>query len=254
MLLTALVADGYLRREGVHGAEFHVLALISASGAMFMAIGQRPHRHLPRPRDPLHRPLRADRVQPPPGGLGRGRAQVLHPRRRSPRPSSSTASRSTYGATGSTNLTQIADFLVQERLLSNGLLLAGLALLLVGLRLQGGGRAVPHVDARRLPGRAVAGDRLHGGGGQGGRLRRAAPGASSRPSASSARDWRRSSTGSPCVTLVLGAGRGAAPARRQADAGLLVDQPRRLHPPRRAGRHGPRRRARRSTTSSPTCS
>ena len=36
MLLTALVADGYLRREGIDGAEFHVLALVSASGAMLM--------------------------------------------------------------------------------------------------------------------------------------------------------------------------------------------------------------------------
>ena len=50
----------------------------------------------------------------------------------SPRPSSSTGSRSTYGATGSTNLTQIADFLSKNVVLSNGLLLAGLALLLVG--------------------------------------------------------------------------------------------------------------------------
>jgi NADH-quinone oxidoreductase subunit N len=38
----------------------------------------------------------------------------------------------TYGATGSTNLTQIADFLSKNVVLSNGLLLAGLALLLVG--------------------------------------------------------------------------------------------------------------------------
>ena len=32
MLLSALVADGYLRREGMQGAEFHVLAMVSASG------------------------------------------------------------------------------------------------------------------------------------------------------------------------------------------------------------------------------
>ena len=38
MLLTALVADGYLRREGITGAEFHVLALVSASGAMVMGL------------------------------------------------------------------------------------------------------------------------------------------------------------------------------------------------------------------------
>ena len=36
MALSALVGDGYLRREGMVGPEFHVLALISASGAMLM--------------------------------------------------------------------------------------------------------------------------------------------------------------------------------------------------------------------------
>ena len=36
MLLTALVGDGYLRREGVEGPEFQVLAMLSASGAMMM--------------------------------------------------------------------------------------------------------------------------------------------------------------------------------------------------------------------------
>jgi NADH-quinone oxidoreductase subunit N len=38
----------------------------------------------------------------------------------------------TYGATGSTNLTQISDFLSKNVVLTNGLLLAGLALLIVG--------------------------------------------------------------------------------------------------------------------------
>ena len=36
MLLTALVGDGYLRREGIDGPEYHVLAMVSASGAMMM--------------------------------------------------------------------------------------------------------------------------------------------------------------------------------------------------------------------------
>ena len=83
----------------------------------------------------------------------------------------------TYGATGSTNLTQIADFLSKNVVLSNGLLLAGLALLLVGFAFKVAAVPVPHVDARRLPGRPVAGDRLHGGRGQGGRVRRHAAGA-----------------------------------------------------------------------------
>jgi len=38
----------------------------------------------------------------------------------------------TYGATGSTNLTQISDYLSKNVVLTNGLLLAGLALMLVG--------------------------------------------------------------------------------------------------------------------------
>jgi len=38
----------------------------------------------------------------------------------------------TYGATGSTNLTQISDFLSKNVVLTNGLLLAGLSLMLVG--------------------------------------------------------------------------------------------------------------------------
>ena len=40
--------------------------------------------------------------------------------------------------------------------------LVGLVFVDLGPRLQDGGGAVPHVDARRLRGRAVAGDRLHG--------------------------------------------------------------------------------------------
>jgi NADH-quinone oxidoreductase subunit N len=59
-----------------------------------------------------------------------------------------------YGATGSTNLVEIAEFLSHHVLFDNGLLLAGMAMLLVGLRLQGGGGAVPRLDPRRLPGRA----------------------------------------------------------------------------------------------------
>ncbi len=37
VVLTALIADSYLRREGLDGPEFYVLALLSASGAMIMA-------------------------------------------------------------------------------------------------------------------------------------------------------------------------------------------------------------------------
>jgi len=36
MLLTALIGDGYLKREGIDGPEYQVLAMVSASGAMMM--------------------------------------------------------------------------------------------------------------------------------------------------------------------------------------------------------------------------
>ena len=78
----------------------------------------------------------------------------------------------TYGATGSTNLTQIADFLSKNVVLTNGLLLAGLALMLVGFAFKVA--AVPfHMWTPDVyQGAPVAGDRLHGGRGQGRRLRR----------------------------------------------------------------------------------
>ena len=63
-----------------------------------------------------------------------------------------------------------------------------------GLRLQGGERALPHVGARRLRGRAHDGHRLHGRGREGGRLRRAparlraGPARAGRPAGS--RRWR----------------------------------------------------------------
>jgi NADH-quinone oxidoreductase subunit N len=131
MLLTALVANGYLEREGVQGAEFHVLALISASGAMVMAMAN----------DLIVIFLGLEilsialyvltafnyrRVASGEAALkyfilgGFSSAIFVY------------GIALTYGATGSTNLTQIADFLSKNVVLSNGLLLAGLALLLAG--------------------------------------------------------------------------------------------------------------------------
>ena len=90
--------------------------------------GQRPHHHLLRPRDPLHRGLRPRGVQLPPGGPGEAALKyfILG--------GFSSAIfiygvALTYGATGSTNLTQIADYLSKNVVLTNGLLLAGLALM-----------------------------------------------------------------------------------------------------------------------------
>jgi NADH-quinone oxidoreductase subunit N len=131
MLLTALVADGYLKREGITGAEFHVLALVSASGAMVMGLANDliiiflgleilsialyvltafNHRRTASGEAALKYFLL--------GGFSS--AIFVY------------GIALTYGATGSTNLTQIADFLSKNVVLTNGLLLAGLALMLVG--------------------------------------------------------------------------------------------------------------------------
>ena len=131
MLLTALVADGYLKRERIEGAEFHVLALLSASGAMLMGSANDLiiiflgleilsialyvltafNHHLASSGEAALKYFIL-------GGFSS--AVFVY------------GIALTYGATGSTNLTQIADFLSKNVVLTNGLLLAGLALLLVG--------------------------------------------------------------------------------------------------------------------------
>ena len=131
MMLSALVADGYLRREGVQGAEFHVLAMVSASGAMLMAMAN----------DLIIIFLGLEILS-----IALYVLTAFNYRRAA---SGEAALKYfilggfssaifiygialTYGATGSTNLTQISDFLSKNVVLTNGLLLAGLALLIVG--------------------------------------------------------------------------------------------------------------------------
>jgi NADH-quinone oxidoreductase subunit N len=131
MILTALIGDGYLRREGIEGPEFHVLAMVSASGAMVMAqandlivvflgleilsialyvLAAMNHRRAVSGEAALKYFIL--------GGFSS--AVFVY------------GIALTYGATGSTNLTQIADFLSRNVVVSDGLLLAGLGLLLVG--------------------------------------------------------------------------------------------------------------------------
>ena len=125
------MADGYLRREGITGAEFHVLALVSASGAMLMGMAN----------DLIivflgleilsialyvltafnHRRAASGEAALKYFILGGFSSAIFI-----------YGIALTYGATGSTNLTQIADFLSKNVVLTNGLLLAGLALMLVG--------------------------------------------------------------------------------------------------------------------------
>jgi len=130
MLLSALVADGYLRREGMQGAEFHVLAMVSASGAMLMGMAN-------------------DLIIVFLGLEILSIACYVLTAFNYKRAASGEAALKyfilggfssaifvygialTYGATGSTNLTQISDFLSKNVVLTNGLLLAGLSLMLV---------------------------------------------------------------------------------------------------------------------------
>jgi NADH-quinone oxidoreductase subunit N len=131
MLLTALVGDGYLRREGVQGAEFHVLAMVSASGAIVMAeandliivflgleilsialyvLAAFNHRRTASGEAALKYFI-----------LGSFSSAIFV-----------YGIALVYGATGSSNLTQIADYLSHNVLVTDGLLLAGLTMLLVG--------------------------------------------------------------------------------------------------------------------------
>ncbi len=131
MALTALVADGYLRREGTEGPELHVLALLSASGAILMAqandliiiflgleilsialyvLAAFNHRRAASGEAALKYFI-----------LGAFSSAIFL-----------YGIALTYGATGSTNLVQISDFLARNTLLTSGLLLAGIGLLIVG--------------------------------------------------------------------------------------------------------------------------
>ena len=131
MLLTALIGDGYLRREGVGGPEFQVLAMMSASGAMMMGAAN----------DLIviflgleimsialyvlaafnHKRVESGEAALKYSVLGAFSSAIFV-----------YGIALTYGATGSSNLPQIADYLSKNVIASNGVLLAGLALLLIG--------------------------------------------------------------------------------------------------------------------------
>ncbi|HEV3367687.1 MAG TPA: proton-conducting transporter membrane subunit, partial [Acidimicrobiales bacterium] len=122
MLLTALIGDGYLRREGVEGPEFHVLAMMSASGAMMMGAAN----------DLIviflgleilsialyvlaafnHKRAESGEAALKYFVLGAFSSAVFV-----------YGIALTYGATGSTNLPQIADYLSRNVIASNGVLL-----------------------------------------------------------------------------------------------------------------------------------
>ena len=130
--LTALLSDDYLRRERLDGPELHALLLLSAVGGVVMAIGN----------DLIVLFLGLETLS-----IALYVLAGFHLRRAESQESAmkyfvlgafSSAFllygiALTYGATGSTNLSTINAFLSENVLESNGLLLAGFALMLVGL-------------------------------------------------------------------------------------------------------------------------
>ena len=130
-VLAALVGDGWMRREGARGPEFQVLMLVSGAGAMVMASANDlivVFLGLEILSIALY-VLAAMNARRAESGEAALKYFVLG--------SFSSAVflygvALVYGATGTTNLPQIADFLAKNVMLHNGLLLGGMALLLVG--------------------------------------------------------------------------------------------------------------------------
>ncbi len=131
VLLAALVGDGWMRRERLVGPELGVLMLLSASGAMIMGAANDlivVFLGLEILSIPLYvlAAMNARRAESGEAGLkyfilgAFSSAVFLY------------GVALTYGATGTTNLSQVADYLARNVLLHDGLLLAGLALLLAG--------------------------------------------------------------------------------------------------------------------------
>ena len=132
LVLAALVADSYLPGEHLDGPEFYVLAMLSASGGVLMAeandlivvfLGLEIMSLALYVMTAFHR----RRVQSGEAGMkyfilgAFSSAIFLY------------GVALVYGATGSTSLPAIADFLSKNVLTSDGVLLAGMAFLLVGL-------------------------------------------------------------------------------------------------------------------------
>ncbi len=131
VILGALLMDGWLRREGMEGAEPYVLMLLSASGGVMMASAN----------DLIVMFLGLEILS-----IAVYVLAAMHLRKVTSQEAGvkyfvlgafSSAFflygiALTYGATGSTNLVEISGFLATNVLSSPGLLLAGIALLLVG--------------------------------------------------------------------------------------------------------------------------
>ena len=171
---------------------------------------------------------------------------------RSRRRSSSTASRSSTAPPAPRRSPASSTFLAQNTLFEQGTLLAGLGLLLVGPRVQGLGGAVPHVDARRVPGLAHAGHRVHGRGHEGRRRSPRCCACSGRVPARTATTGARWCGCSPCSRSLVGSIAAVLPDRHEAHARVLVDRARRLRADGVPGGHARRAARPRCSTSSST--
>jgi NADH-quinone oxidoreductase subunit N len=132
VILGALLADGYLRREGLHEPEFYILMLLSAAGGMTMAAAN----------DLVVLFLGLEILS-----IALYVLAGFHARRGESQEAAlkyfilgafSSAFllygiALVYGATGSTNLGEISVFLRENTITSSGVFLAGIALVLVGL-------------------------------------------------------------------------------------------------------------------------
>lgn len=131
LILAALTAESFLKRERISGPEFYVLAMLSSSGAMFMAAAN----------DLIMIFLGLEILSIALYVLAGSNARRSESGEAAMKYFLLGAFSSavfvygialTYGATGSTNIPQIASFLARNVIVSNGVLLAGLSLLLVG--------------------------------------------------------------------------------------------------------------------------
>lgn len=131
VVLCALLADGYLRREGLEGPEFYVLMLLSAAGGVIMASSN----------DLIVLFLGLETLS-----ISVYVLAAMHRKRMTSQEAGikyfvlgafSSAFflygiAMVYGATGSTNMVKIAQFLANEVILKDSVLLLGFAFLLVG--------------------------------------------------------------------------------------------------------------------------
>lgn len=140
VVLAALLLEGYLRRERLGGAEWYVLVLLSASGGVTMAsandlIVMFVGLEILSVAVYVLAAMHSRRVSSQEAGLkyfvlgAFSSAFLLY------------GIALVYGATGSTNLVRIQEFLSDTVLTQNGLLMAGFAMLLVGFGFKVG--AVP---------------------------------------------------------------------------------------------------------------